>query len=100
MKDVTDLEDGELRLLEVDNRVVLPTSSRVRVIVTSSDVLHSWAVPSLGIKADAIPGRLNQVSTILDREGIYYGQCSELCGVQHMGMPIAIEGVSEERYIG
>ena len=60
MKDVTDLEDGELRLLEVDNRVVLPTSSRVRVIVTSSDVLHSWAVPSLGIKADAIPGRLNQ----------------------------------------
>ena len=100
MKDISDLEDGELRLLEVDNRVVLPSSSRVRVIVTSSDVLHSWAIPSLGVKADAIPGRLNQVSMILDREGIFYGQCSELCGVQHMGMPIAIEGVSEERYIG
>ena len=100
MKDISDLEDGELRLLEVDNRVVLPTSSRVRVIVTASDVLHSWAIPSLGIKADAIPGRLNQVSMLLNREGIYYGQCSELCGVQHMGMPIAIEGVSEDKYIG
>ena len=100
MKDISDLEDGELRLLEVDNRVVVPASSRVRVIVTASDVLHSWAIPSLGIKADAIPGRLNQVSMLLDREGIYYGQCSELCGVQHMGMPIAIEGVSEDKYIG
>ena len=79
MKDSADLEDGELRLLEVDNRVVLPASSRVRVIVTSSDVLHSWAIPSLGVKVDAIPGRLNQVSMMLDREGIYYGQCSELC---------------------
>lgn len=79
MKDSTDLEDGQLRLLEVDNRVVLPASSKVRVIVTSSDVLHSWAVPSLGVKVDAIPGRLNQVSIMLDREGIYYGQCSELC---------------------
>lgn len=100
MKDSADLEDGELRLLEVDNRVVLPASSRVRVIVTSSDVLHSWAIPSLGVKADAIPGRLNQVTINLDREGIYYGQCSELCGIQHMGMPIAIEGVSEDKYIG
>lgn len=99
MKDSGDLEDGELRLLEVDNRVVLPASSRVRVIVTSSDVLHSWAIPSLGVKADAIPGRLNQVTINMDREGIYYGQCSELCGVQHMGMPIAIEGVSEDKYI-
>lgn len=100
MKDSSDLENGELRLLEVDNRVVLPALSRVRVIVTASDVLHSWAIPSLGIKTDAIPGRLNQVSLLLDREGIYYGQCSELCGVQHMGMPIAIEGVSEDKYIG
>ena len=99
MMDSADLEDGQLRLLEVDNRVVLPASSRVRVIVTSSDVLHSWAVPSLGVKVDAIPGRLNQVSMMLDREGIFYGQCSELCGVQHMGMPIAIEGVSEDKYI-
>lgn len=79
MKDSGDLEDGELRLLEVDNRVVLPASSRVRVIITSSDVLHSWAIPSLGVKADAIPGRLNQVIINLDREGIFYGQCSELC---------------------
>ena len=79
MMDSSDLEDGQLRLLEVDNRVVLPASNRVRVIVTSSDVLHSWAIPSLGVKVDAIPGRLNQVSIMLDREGIYYGQCSELC---------------------
>jgi cytochrome c oxidase subunit 2 len=94
-----DLDSGQLRLLEVDNRVVLPTKTHVRVLVTSSDVLHSWAVPSLGVKIDACPGRLNQVSVFIKREGVFYGQCSELCGVNHAFMPIVVEGVSIEKYI-
>jgi cytochrome c oxidase subunit I/cytochrome c oxidase subunit II len=93
------LEAGDLRLLEVDNRVVLPVDTMVRVIVTGADVIHSWAVPSLGVKIDAIPGRLNQTSLDINREGIYYGQCSELCGVNHGFMPIAVEGVTLEAYI-
>ncbi|RYE24630.1 MAG: cytochrome c oxidase subunit II, partial [Sphingobacteriaceae bacterium] len=87
------LEAGDLRLLEVDNRVVLPVDTLVRVVVTGADVIHSWAVPSLGVKIDAIPGRLNQTSLDINREGVYYGQCSELCGVNHAFMPIAVEGV-------
>jgi cytochrome c oxidase subunit 2 len=94
-----DLELGQLRLLEVDNRVVLPVNTHVRVIVTGADVLHSWAVPSLGIKCDAIPGRLNQVPLFIKREGIFYGQCSELCGANHAYMPIVVEAVSLENYI-
>jgi cytochrome c oxidase subunit 2 len=94
-----DLEPGQLRLLEVDNRVVLPTKTHVRVLVTSADVLHSWAVPSLGVKMDACPGRLNQVSVFIKREGVFYGQCSELCGVNHAFMPIVVEGVPIEKYI-
>lgn len=77
----------------------LPIKKTVRVIVTSGDVIHSWAVPSLGIKTDAIPGRLNQTSLTLEREGVFYGQCSELCGVGHAFMPIVIEGVSMEDYM-
>lgn len=94
-----ELKEGQLRLLEVDNRVILPVNTHVRVIVTSGDVLHSWAVPSLGIKMDANPGRLNQTSFLIKREGIYYGQCSELCGVNHGFMPIVIEAVPIEKYI-
>lgn len=75
------LEKGNLRLLDVDNKVVLPVDTPIRFIVTASDVLHSWAIPSLGIKMDCIPGRLNQTSAIIQREGLYYGQCSEICGV-------------------
>ena len=93
------LEAGDLRLLETDNRVVLPVDTLVRVIVTGADVIHSWAVPSLGVKIDAIPGRLNQTSLDINREGVYYGQCSELCGVNHAFMPITVEGVSLEAYI-
>jgi cytochrome c oxidase subunit 2 len=78
-----DLEDGQLRLLEVDNRVVVPVGTHVRFIVTGADVIHSFAVPSLGLKIDAIPGRLNQTSVLVEREGVYYGQCSEICGVHH-----------------
>jgi cytochrome c oxidase subunit 2 len=94
-----DLTLGELRLLEVDNRVVLPVQTHVRVIVTAADVLHSWAVPSLGVKCDAVPGRLNQTSFFLQREGVFYGQCSEICGANHGFMPIVVEGVSLDEYI-
>ena len=94
-----DLEDGQLRLLEVDNRVVVPTNTHVRMIITAADVLHSWAVPSLGMKMDAIPGRLNQASMFIKREGVYYGQCSEICGVNHGFMPIVVESVPLEEYI-
>jgi heme/copper-type cytochrome/quinol oxidase subunit 2 len=74
-----ELELGELRLLEVDNRIVLPMGTHIRVLVTAADVLHSWAVPSLGIKVDACVGRLNETSMFALREGVYYGQCSEIC---------------------
>lgn len=94
-----ELEIGQLRLLEVDNRVVLPTNSHIRVLITASDVLHSWAIPSLGIKLDACPGRLNQTSLFIKREGIFYGQCSEICGINHGFMPIVVEAVSLDTYL-
>jgi cytochrome c oxidase subunit 2 len=93
-----ELVDGGLRLLEVDNRVVLPLDTHIRVIVTSADVLHSWAVPAFGTKVDACPGRLNQVGIFINREGTYYGQCSEICGVNHGFMPIVIEGRSHDNF--
>nr|YP_010417167.1 cytochrome c oxidase subunit 2 [Capillidium rhysosporum]QWY25714.1 cytochrome c oxidase subunit 2 [Capillidium rhysosporum] len=99
MVPTSDLQEGELRLLEVDNRVIVPVDTHVRVIVTSDDVIHSLALPSLGVKIDCIPGRLNQSSFIIKREGVYYGQCSELCGINHGFMPIVVEGVSLEKYI-
>lgn len=93
-----DLEVGQLRLLEVDNRVVVPEKTHLRMILTSADVLHSWAVPSLGVKCDAVPGRLNQTSILVQREGVYYGQCSEICGTNHAFMPIVVEAVSNKDY--
>jgi cytochrome c oxidase subunit 2 len=95
----TDLEDGQLRLLEVDNRVVVPVDTHIRFIVTGQDVIHDWAVPALGLKIDCTPGRLNQTSVLIEREGVYYGQCSEICGVYHGFMPIAVECVSPEKYL-
>jgi len=94
-----DLEPGGLRLLEVDNRLVLPVNTHVRLIVSAADVLHSWTVPSFGIKIDAIPGRLNQLSLFVKREGVFYGQCSEICGVNHGFMPIVVEVVSMPKYL-
>jgi len=94
-----DLADGQFRLLEVDNRLVLPIDTHIRVLVTGADVLHSFAVPSLGVKADAVPGRLNQTNFLLKRPGLFYGQCSEICGANHSFMPIVVEGVSTERYV-
>lgn len=83
-----------LRLLEVDAPLYLPIRTHIRVIVTSADVLHSWAIPSLGVKCDAVPGRLNQVSLFIKRAGSYYGQCSEICGVNHGFMPIGIHAIA------
>nr|BCD55508.1 cytochrome oxidase subunit 2 [Locustella pryeri pryeri] len=91
MTPTADLPLGHFRLLEVDHRVIVPTDSTIRVIVTADDVLHSWAVPTLGVKTDAIPGRLNQTSFLTPRPGVYYGQCSEICGANHSFMPIVVE---------
>jgi heme/copper-type cytochrome/quinol oxidase subunit 2 len=96
----SDLEEGTLRLLEVDNRVILPELTHIRLIVTSGDVIHSFSCNSLGIKADAYPGRLNQISLFINRTGVFYGQCSEICGILHSSMPIVIEAVSLEKFLG
>ncbi|KAH0446138.1 hypothetical protein IEQ34_025025 [Dendrobium chrysotoxum] len=93
----TDLEDGQLRLLDVDNRVVVPIDTHIRFLFTGADVIHDFAVPSLGLKIDAVPGRLNQTSVLIEREGVFYGQCSEICGVYHGFMPIAVEAVTPEK---
>nr|UKP88085.1 cytochrome c oxidase subunit 2 [Pseudoanthomastus sp. ANT288] len=93
-----ELELGGLRLLEVDNRMIVPVNTHIRVLVTGADVLHAFAVPSLGVKMDAVPGRLNQTGFLVKRQGIFYGQCSELCGANHSFMPIVIEAVSADKY--
>jgi len=87
------LEKGNYRLLTVDMQAVLPTKTLVRALITSNDVLHSWAVPSLGVKLDACPGRLNEVCIYISRPGTFYGQCSEICGVNHGFMPIVVKGI-------
>jgi len=93
-----ELKEGDLRLLEVDRKVWLPTNTHIRVLITATDVLHCWAVPSAGVKLDAVPGRLNQTSMFLKREGLFYGQCSELCGVEHGFMPICVKAVPVELF--
>jgi heme/copper-type cytochrome/quinol oxidase subunit 2 len=90
---------GGLRMLEVDNRVILPELTHVRFIISSGDVIHSFACPALGIKCDAYPGRLNQISVLINRIGLFFGQCSEICGILHSSMPIAIESVSIEKFL-
>lgn len=91
-------KEGQPRLLAVDNEMVVPVNKTVRVITTSADVIHSFAVPSFGIKIDAVPGRINETWFTAEREGIYYGQCSELCGKDHAFMPIAVRVVSEQAF--
>ena len=90
--------DGPPRLLGASNNVVVPVGKTVRLITTGADVIHSWSIPSFGVKIDSVPGRINQTWFKADREGIFYGQCSELCGARHAFMPIAVEVVSEERF--
>ena len=93
-----DLEEGQPRLLTVDNRVVLPVDTNIQVLVTSDDVIHDWAVPSLGMKVDATPGRVNERWVRINEEGMYYGMCSELCGVNHGFMPIQVQAMSKEAF--
>ena len=95
----SDLTKGTFRLLEVDNRVVLPANIHIRLLVTSADVIHSWAIPSFGVKIDACPGRLSQGSLLIKREGVFYGQCSEICGINHAFMPIVIKTVSIDTFL-
>lgn len=99
MVPTNELEPGIIRLLDVDNRVVLPYDTHVRVLISAADVLHSWTVPALGVKADACPGRLNQIKFISHRPGLFYGQCSEICGANHRFMPIVLELVSPEDFL-
>nr|YP_009509632.1 cytochrome c oxidase subunit II [Curtonida isos]AUN45049.1 cytochrome c oxidase subunit 2 [Curtonida isos] len=99
MTPLTDLSQSGFRLIDVDNRTVLPMSTQVRVLITAADVIHSWTVPALGVKADAVPGRLNQVSFMLNRPGLFFGQCSEICGANHSFMPIVIESVSVNSFL-
>lgn len=94
-----DLEISGYRLLDVDNRVVLPINTQIRVLVTAADVIHSWTVPALGVKTDAIPGRLNQIRFTINRPGLFYGQCSEICGTNHSFIPIVVEAVSIDSFL-
>lgn len=94
-----ELNDYNFRLLEVDNRVVLPINSQIRIIVTAADVIHSWTIPALGVKIDGTPGRLNQSNFYINRPGLYFGQCSEICGANHRFIPIIIERISTEYFI-
>nr|YP_011003821.1 cytochrome c oxidase subunit II [Phymateus saxosus]WPS66392.1 cytochrome c oxidase subunit II [Phymateus saxosus] len=93
------LENYKFRLLDVDNRTVLPMNSEIRMLTSSSDVLHSWTVPAMGIKVDATPGRLNQGTFTMNRPGLYFGQCSEICGANHSFMPIVLESTSVNLFI-
>ena len=95
----SELREEIFRLLDVDNRTVIPMHTQVRVLISSADVLHSWTVPSLGVKADAVPGRLNQVKFIRQRPGLYFGQCSEICGANHRFMPIVVERVELNTFL-
>ena len=94
-----EIRDNRFRLLDVDNRAVLPFNTQIRVLVRAADVIHSWTVPALGVKADAIPGRLNQIRFLISRPGLFYGQCSEICGANHRFIPIVVERVSVKSFL-
>uniref|UniRef100_P29860 Cytochrome c oxidase subunit 2 n=5 Tax=pseudoobscura subgroup TaxID=32358 RepID=COX2_DROLO len=94
-----ELSNDGFRLLDVDNRIVLPMNSQIRILVTAADVIHSWTVPALGVKVDGTPGRLNQTNFFINRPGLFYGQCSEICGANHSFMPIVIESVPVNYFI-
>nr|YP_009024427.1 cytochrome c oxidase subunit II [Luehdorfia taibai]AGQ18543.1 cytochrome c oxidase subunit II [Luehdorfia taibai] len=93
------LSPNNFRLLDVDNRITLPMNNQIRILVTATDVIHSWTIPSLGVKIDANPGRLNQTSFFINQPGIFFGQCSEICGANHSFMPIVIESISINKFI-
>ena len=93
-----DLPAGAPRMLETDNKVVLPVDTNIRILLTATDVLHNWAMPAFGVKIDTVPGRLRETWVRITKEGTYYGQCSELCGVRHAFMPIQVQAVSKEKF--
>lgn len=95
----SEIEVSNFRLLDVDNRIILPINNQIRILVSAADVLHSWTVPTLGIKVDATPGRLNQTNFLINRPGLFFGQCSEICGANHSFMPIVIESVPSNFFI-
>nr|YP_010952959.1 cytochrome c oxidase subunit II [Empoascanara angkhangica]WMQ52402.1 cytochrome c oxidase subunit 2 [Empoascanara angkhangica] len=99
MKPTNDLEDNEFRLLETDNRIILPYNTQTRILMTSTDVIHSWTIPALGIKVDASPGRINQGNILMNRPGLFFGQCSEICGANHSFMPIVIESINMTSFL-
>nr|UPN66654.1 cytochrome c oxidase subunit II [Conogethes punctiferalis] len=99
MTPMNEMNNNNFRLLDVDNRIILPMNNQIRIMVTATDVIHSWTIPSLGVKVDANPGRLNQTNFFINRPGIFYGQCSEICGTNHSFMPIVIESVSIKNFI-
>nr|QUB07100.1 cytochrome c oxidase subunit 2 [Plateumaris sericea] len=99
MTPLTESQSYNFRLLDVDNRLIIPFESQIRMLVTAADVIHSWTIPSLGIKIDSTPGRLNQISFLINRTGLFYGQCSEICGTNHSFMPIVIESVSPQYFV-
>nr|QFZ89416.1 cytochrome oxidase subunit II [Megascolecidae sp. YN201721-02] len=99
MVPTSDLNMGEFRLLEVDNRIVVPMQLEIRMLITAADVLHSWTIPSLGVKVDAVPGRLNQIGFTTSHPGVFYGQCSEICGANHSFMPISVEVVDSKSFM-
>nr|YP_010484494.1 cytochrome c oxidase subunit II [Omphisa fuscidentalis]UVW56055.1 cytochrome oxidase subunit 2 [Omphisa fuscidentalis]UVW56056.1 cytochrome oxidase subunit 2 [Omphisa fuscidentalis]UVW56057.1 cytochrome oxidase subunit 2 [Omphisa fuscidentalis]UVW56061.1 cytochrome oxidase subunit 2 [Omphisa fuscidentalis]UVW56062.1 cytochrome oxidase subunit 2 [Omphisa fuscidentalis] len=96
---MNEMNKNNFRLLDVDNRITLPMNNQIRIMVTATDVIHSWTIPSLGVKVDANPGRLNQTNFFINRPGIYYGQCSEICGANHSFMPIVIESIPIKNFI-
>nr|YP_009827448.1 cytochrome c oxidase subunit II [Paulhutchinsonia pilosicollis]QIV24525.1 cytochrome c oxidase subunit II [Paulhutchinsonia pilosicollis] len=96
---INSMSPFNFRLLDVDNRMVIPFESQIRILVTAADVIHSWTVPSLGVKVDATPGRLNQISFSASRPGLFYGQCSEICGANHSFMPIVVESISTKYFM-
>nr|YP_009470461.1 cytochrome c oxidase subunit II [Rhadinosa nigrocyanea]AVF96876.1 cytochrome c oxidase subunit II [Rhadinosa nigrocyanea] len=96
---MSDHEKFTFRLIDVDNRMVIPFKSQIRILVTSADVIHSWTIPSMGVKIDATPGRLNQTNFMSNQSGLFYGQCSEICGANHSFMPIVIEAISPKFFV-
>lgn len=94
-----EINNFNFRLIDVDNRIIVPFKSQIRILVSSIDVIHSWTIPALGVKIDATPGRLNQIRFIINRPGLFFGQCSEICGANHSFIPIVVESISPNYFI-
>lgn len=96
---INEISPYNFRLLDVDNRIVLPINIKIRILISAADVIHSWTIPALGVKVDGTPGRLNQTNFLINRPGLFFGQCSEICGANHRFMPIVIERVNLNTFI-